>query len=73
MLKITRDKEDIIIKFSKNLLTQEQLEKLLDRLETEELAKKNQMTEEDAWEISEQIKADWWEQNKDAFLGNITK
>ena len=73
MLTITRDKEDIIIKFSKNLLTQEQLEKLLDRLETEELAKKNKMTEKDAWEISEQIKADWWEQNKDTFLGNITK
>ena len=68
MLKVARDKEDIIIRFSKNLLSPEEVERFIGRLEWEELARQNKMTEEDAWEISEQIKADWWDKNKDRFL-----
>jgi hypothetical protein len=70
MLKTKRDKEDIIIRFSKDLLSSEELEKFLNILEISELAKKNNMTKEQAFRLSEKIKEEWWNKNKDSFLSN---
>jgi hypothetical protein len=47
------------------------LEKFLQMLELEEFASKSKMTENQAWEISEEIKQNWWEKNKDKFLEGL--
>ena len=33
-----------------------------------ETANKSKATEEDTWQLSEEIKASWWKENKERFL-----
>lgn len=71
MIEIKRENDDIVLRFPKRLVSDAYLEKFIKMLELEEFAAKNKMTEEQAWQISEDIKQSWWEKNKDKFLEDI--
>lgn len=45
--------------------------RFLERLEYENTIKNNQMTAEQAEELSEAIKADWWQANRERILAKM--
>ena len=71
MIDIKTDDKDVTIRFPKDLISENCLERLLERLEVEALASKNKMTEEQAWELSEEIKQSWWKNNEASILERI--
>jgi len=47
------------------------IQKIIDLLYIEDKINKSELTENDAWELSEEIKENWWKNNKDSFLKGI--
>jgi hypothetical protein len=66
-VEITSSKDRVVISIDKSLVSKEYLLNLLDRLQVENLAKKADFDEK-ILEISEEIKSNWWKENKDRFL-----
>jgi RNA polymerase-interacting CarD/CdnL/TRCF family regulator len=60
MLDIKLENNEFVMRIPKVLISDVYLRKLIERLELELKVKKIKMTEEQAWEISEEIKSDWW-------------
>ncbi len=73
MIEMKLEDQNIVLKFPKKLMSETYLNRLIERLEVEDTASKNQMTEEEAWQISEEIKENWWKEHKDEFLSRIKK
>ena len=71
MVEITFKNNDAILKFPKKFASTDYVQKFLERLRLEAIVEKSQLTEEQAWELSEKIKQEWWQKNKDRFLKRI--
>jgi len=71
MINITFEAEDVVLKFPKRLVTSAYLQNFLEKLRLEMLAMKSLMTEEQVWELSEEVKQQWWDKNKAAFLNRV--
>ena len=65
MIAITRDNDLFTIKFERADVSEGFLNKLLRKFEVEKGLEKNQMTEEQAWELSEEVKESWWNKNQE--------
>ena len=48
-------------------MSPEQVNDFVTWLRVEAIARRSKLTEQAAWELSEEIKADWWEKNKQRF------
>ncbi|NIS38001.1 hypothetical protein GWN91_02220 [Candidatus Saccharibacteria bacterium] len=68
MIDISKKGDVFTIKFTRNDVSDEFIDKLLTKFKLEELLKKSRLTEKQAWELSEEIKENWWRQNKDWIL-----
>ncbi len=68
MIDITFVAEDVILKFPKQLVSSTFLQDFLQKLRLETIAMKSQLTEEQAWKLSEEIKQEWWQKNRETFL-----
>ena len=68
MIDITFVAEDVILKFPKQLVSSTFLQDFLQKLRLETIAMKSQLTEEQAWRLSEEIKQEWWQKNRETFL-----
>lgn len=73
MVEITFEKENAVLKFPKQLVSSAYVQEFLDRLRLETIVEKSQLSEEDAWKLSEEMKEQWWQKNKDKFLKAIKK
>ena len=73
MVEITFEKENAVLKFPKQLVSSGYVQEFLDRLRLETIIEKSQLSEEEAWKMSEDIKQQWWQKNKDKFLKGIKK
>jgi len=71
MIQITFKDNEAILKFPKQLISSGYVQEFLERLRLETIAEKSQLTDEQAWELSEKIKQEWWQKNKDEFLKRI--
>jgi len=71
MIDITFEAEDVVLKFPKRLVSSAYLQNFLEKLRLEMLAMKSLMTEEQVWELSEEVKQQWWEKNKAVFLQGL--
>jgi hypothetical protein len=71
MVQITFKDDKAIIKFPKQLMSSTYVQEFLERLRIEAMMEKSQLTEEQAWELSEKIKQEWWQKNKKKFLKGI--
>lgn len=67
MVHITFKDDEAILKFPKQLVSSDYVQEFLGRLRLEATVEKSQLTEEQAWELSEEIKQAWWEKNKDVY------
>jgi hypothetical protein len=63
--------DDVVLKFPKKLVSSVYVQNFIDRLGLEIIALKSQLLEEQAWELSEEIKAQWWQKNRETFLKRI--
>ena len=61
------ENEDIVLSFPKNLVSSKYVSRFIERLEMEKIAQKSELSEEDAWKLSEEIKKSWWDKNRDRF------
>jgi hypothetical protein len=48
-------------------MSPEQVNDFVTWLRVEAIARRSKLTEQAAWELSEEIKADWWQKNKHRF------
>ncbi|MBC7571390.1 MAG: hypothetical protein H7319_16915 [Spirosoma sp.] len=69
---ITLEKQDnrVVISIDENYLSQSTINKLIDRLKWEHLIERADF-DESIDELGEQIKANWWAENREHILGHI--
>ena len=60
--------DDVIVKFPKQLVSSNYVQTFLDRLRLETIVQKSRISEEQVWNLSEEIKQQWWQKNKTDFL-----
>ena len=53
--------------FSTEGMSPEQVNEFVTWLRVESIARRSKLTEKSAWQLSEEIKATWWDQNKQRF------
>jgi hypothetical protein len=56
MVQISFNDDEAILKFPKQLVSSAYVQEFLQRLRLEAIVEKSQLTEEQAWELSEEIK-----------------
>ncbi|MHC4103357.1 MAG: hypothetical protein ACYSR9_00345 [Planctomycetota bacterium] len=71
MVQITFEDDKAILKFPKQLMSSAYVQEFLERLRIEAIMEKSQLTEEQAWELSEKVKQEWWQKYKKKFLKGI--
>mgnify|MGYP000429763379 CR=1 FL=1 len=59
------------LSFSKEFLSSSEVVKFIETLRIKELLSKSQMTEEQALQLDEEIKEEWWQKNQARFLEKI--
>lgn len=57
--------------FSVDLLSDKYIKKIMELIDYEQLVRKNKMNEDDAEELSEQLKSDWWQANQERIIEKI--
>ena len=68
MLDIQVKDDNVNIVFSRNLINDNDLMELLERIKVKHLISQSELTEEDAIALDEELKTNWWENNKEKFL-----
>lgn len=66
---ITVDNQDIIVRFNRELMDRDTLNKFLDYLELETIKRRSNLTEEQAATLAEEINHDVWSKIKQKFVG----
>ena len=71
MLSYQTTNEIVNLTFSKEFLSVPELVRLIETLRIKELISKSQVTQDDIMNLDEELKANWWNENKDRFLAKI--
>jgi len=71
MIDIKYKDDDAILTFPKKIVSSKSVQDFIERLKLETIAQKSQLTEEQAWELSEEIKQTWWDENKQRFIDRL--
>ena len=71
MTALAKQGNNYVLTFPKDLLTEKQISKLMELIDFERLVRKNEMSSEDAEELSEQLKSDWWQANEMRIMEKI--
>ncbi|MEI6066749.1 MAG: hypothetical protein WCP96_05400 [Methylococcaceae bacterium] len=71
MLTYQATNEIVNLTFSKEFLSVPELVRLIETLRIKELISKSQVTQDDIMNLDEELKANWWNENKDRFLAKI--
>ena len=66
---ITADNQDIVVRFSRDIIDQDTLSKFLDYLELETIRKRSNLAVDQAALIAEEIDHDVWSKIKQKFVG----
>ena len=60
-----------ILTIPKALISDKEILKIIDLLKFYEIVENSTMTENKAWQLSEEIKEQWWLENKDRIMAKI--
>jgi hypothetical protein len=71
MIEIKRDNKKYVITFNNDDIPNSLIEKFMRKSELDAILINNRMTEEDAFNLSEEIKKEWWKNNKNWILKKI--
>jgi hypothetical protein len=67
MVQVKAYKGVVRMTFPTDGMSPEQVNDFVTWLRVEAVARRSKLTEQGAWQLSEELKADWWEQNKQRF------
>ena len=73
MVSIKLENDSILIKIPKSFLSNNYLERFLERIEAEEIAEKNQMNDDDVDILTQEITDNWLKDNEDRLMKRIEK
>ena len=73
MIAVKAEQDHLQVTISTEGLTQEEVNRFVAWLRVESIVRRSKLTPESAWQLSEDIKADWWEANKKRFPGEGTE
>lgn len=68
---LAEQNDNWVLTLPKKYFQKDTLIRLLEVIQLEELSQRNQMTEEQAWQVSEDIKSSWWSANSAEILAKI--
>jgi hypothetical protein len=71
MLKVETTQQTITLSFSKDFMSPAKLSDLIENLRMKELLAKSQLTEQQAFNLSKELKENWWKNNRKKFLKEI--
>ncbi len=71
MLKVETTQKTITLSFSKDFMPPAKLSDLIENLRMKELLAKSQLTEQQAFNLSKELKENWWKNNRKEFLKEI--
>lgn len=71
MLDVQVAGDNVNIVFSKDMLSKEALNELIDGLRLKYLVSKSQLKEDDAMKLANELKSNWWKNNRERFLAKI--
>jgi hypothetical protein len=57
--------------FSKELLSSPEIARFIETLRIKDLLSNSQVSTEDVMRLDDELKENWWQKNKDTFLGKI--
>jgi hypothetical protein len=72
MLSYQTTGDTVNLTFSKEFLGEPELVRLLETLRIKELISKSQATSDAVMALDEELKSEWWNENKDRFLAKIS-
>ena len=68
---IISKEQNWILTIPKALISDKEIKKIMDLLKFYELVKGSDMTEKKAWQLSEEVKEQWWLDNKNRIMEKI--
>ena len=71
MLDIQVKDDKLNIEFSRNLIGDNDLMELIERIKVKHLISQSQLTEADAIRLDDELKVNWWKNNREKFLDKI--
>jgi hypothetical protein len=71
MIELLNNSGNFSLQFTKEDFSDEFLKRLLRKFQVEKILGKSKLTESQAWELSEQVKEDWWNENKGWILEKL--
>jgi hypothetical protein len=71
MLDIQVKDDNVNIVFSRNLISDNDLMELIERIKVKHLISQSQLTEDDSLKLDEELKTNWWKNNREKFLDKI--
>lgn len=60
-----------VLTIPKILISEKEIQKILELMRFYDLVENSEMTEQKAWELSEEVKGEWWAKNKDRILAKM--
>jgi hypothetical protein len=67
----TLEKNNLILSIPKNMLSDKLIQKVIRLIEFNQLTQNNNVAEQEAFTLAEELKTNWWEANKDWFLKDV--
>ena len=71
MINAASSEKEIIITFHKEMMYAKFVQDFLKRIETENILQKSCLSEENAQNLAEELKEEWWQKNRDSILKRI--
>ena len=69
---IVSNGQNWILTIPKAMISDKEIQKIIDLMKFYDIVKDSSMTEKKAWELSEEIKKQWWLDNKDRIMAKIS-
>jgi hypothetical protein len=67
VIEVKAEKGMVHMSFPTDGMSAGQVNDFVTWLRVESIARRSKLTEDDAWKLSEEIKADWWKKNSSRF------
>ena len=68
MIAVKAEKDHVEISIPTDGMSPEEVSEFVAWLRVESIVSRSRLTEEAAWQLSEEIKSSWWEANKHRFI-----
>jgi hypothetical protein len=68
---IASKNDNWVLTIPKQLLSDEYVKRLIERIEYLNLVDESKLSSEDAWNLSEEIKESWWKANRERMLAKL--